>query len=68
MIFIDLCVGSFFPADCLVAVHVCDVLDVGLADHVLVGGGGDHHHPQLTTLKEGKVEVVLKCAIFSQPT
>ena len=38
------------PSDGLVAVHVCHVLHVRLADHVLVGGGGDHHHPQLSTL------------------
>ena len=39
------------PADGLVAVHVCHVLHVRLPDHVLVRGGGDHHHPQLPTLK-----------------
>ena len=40
------------PPHRLVAVHVGHVLHVGFADHVLVGRGGDHHHPELSTLKE----------------
>ena len=43
-----------FESLCLITiptVHVGDVFDVRLADHVLVGRRGDHHHPQLPTLK-----------------
>lgn len=39
-----------FPADRLVAVDIRDVLNIGLANHVLVGGRTDHHHPQISSL------------------
>ena len=41
----------------LVAVHVGDVLDVGLAHHVLVRLPRHHHHPQLPTLQGGNIMI-----------
>ena len=44
------------PAHDLVAVHIGHVLDVGLADHVLVGRAGDDHHPHLATCRDKERE------------
>lgn len=38
-------------ADGLVPVYIGDVLDVGLADHVLIRRRRHHHHPQVATCR-----------------
>ena len=46
----------FITALDLASLHGADdILDVGLADHVLVGGGGDDHDPELPALRKAVV-------------